>query len=86
MVWLLEAFPAAREDQVPLQVMLRSFLDAQTRACRSAEEVGFLGCTETAKGGESVLLLLGQSGGLRWAAGCLVKVTGGLNWAVEEVY
>ena len=44
MVWMLQAFPVAREDQAPLQVMLQSFMDAQMRACRPEEEVGSFGC------------------------------------------
>ena len=42
-----------------------------------------LGSTETTRGGGRILLLLGLSGGFRWTSGCLVKVGGGLNWAVE---
>ena len=51
--------------------------------CRLTEEMGFFGCTETAGGGGTEVLLLELSGGFRWTAGCLVKVAGGLNWAVE---
>ena len=47
------------------------------------KKLALLGSTEAAGGGGSEMLLLGLSGGLRLVAGCLVKVCGGLNWAVE---
>ena len=48
-----------------------------------ADETAVLGSVETAGGEGSEVLLLGLSGGLRWASGCLTKVFGGLNWTVE---
>ena len=42
-VRLLQTFPATREGSDPLLAILRSFLDAQVRACRPAEEEGIFG-------------------------------------------
>ena len=47
------------------------------------KKTALLGAAKTAGGGGRILLLLGLSGGLRWISGCLVKVFGGLNWAVK---